>query len=242
MSEDASVIITGASRGIGKAITLSVAEHAKTIGVRNIVLIARDEDKLNEVAALAEQKNTAVELLVRKLDLEQVDLIPNFVMNNSTLLTERVILINNAGYTLPASLLETDNQNLLRTFSVNVFAPIIMVRELLRARVRLNTVVNIASTAGMSARPGWLSYASSKAAIINASLTMYEELLPYGIQVYCISPGRCATDLRATLVPDEDQSKIMQPEEVASIVTTVISTNSQAIAGQNILVRRQSHT
>jgi 3-oxoacyl-[acyl-carrier protein] reductase len=223
MNDSLTVIITGASRGIGRAITESLVHSSEACQMQKMVLIARNQKKLDEVASSLRLKEPSIDISGESFDLELVDLIPDLIDKIALTLTGNVLLINNAGYTLPASVLETDNQNLLKTFSVNVFSPIILVRELLRARAGLKTIINIASTAGMSPRPGWLSYASSKAALINASLTMYEELLPYGIDVYCLSPGRCATDLRATLAPDEDQSKIMQPEEVANVVMNIIT-------------------
>lgn len=240
MNDELSVIITGASRGIGRAIAESLSSPNQLNMIRKIVLVARNKVALSEVASSLRVINSSIDIMIESFDLEHIDLISDLVNRIAVDLTGNVTLINNAGLTLPASLLETDYQNLLKTFSINLFAPIILIRELLKTGAGLRTIINIASTAGMSPRPGWLSYASSKAALINASLTMYEELLPYGVQVYCLSPGRCATDLRATLAPDEDQSKIMQPDEVASVVTTLVSHNHQAIAGQNIVVRKKS--
>src|SRR5690606_33846749 len=100
-------------------------------------------------------------------------------------------------------------------------------------------ILNVASTAGSSARPGWLAYASSKAALISISQTLSEELSEYGILVYCISPGRCATELRKILAPDEDPSTIMQPEHVGEVVNQLLSDNGVCLDGQNIVVRKQ---
>src|SRR5690606_33840484 len=100
-------------------------------------------------------------------------------------------------------------------------------------------ILNVASTAGSSARPGWLAYASSKAALISISQTLSEELSEYGILVYCISPGRCATELRKILAPDEDPSTIMQPEDVGDVVYHLLSDTGMCLDGQNIVVRKQ---
>ena len=100
-------------------------------------------------------------------------------------------------------------------------------------------ILNVASTAGMSPRPGWVSYASSKAAMISISQTLTEELAEYGIKVYCISPGRCATNLRKKLAPDEDPHTIMQPEDVARIICNLIGQGGNCIDGQNIVVRQK---
>ncbi len=100
-------------------------------------------------------------------------------------------------------------------------------------------ILNIASTAGMTPRPGWLSYSSSKAAVISMSQTLTEELSEYGILVYCVSPGRCATKLRKRLAPNEDPSTIMQPNEVAEVICDLISDKENCLDGQNIIVRKQ---
>ncbi|MBC8147000.1 MAG: SDR family oxidoreductase, partial [Bacteroidetes bacterium] len=101
-------------------------------------------------------------------------------------------------------------------------------------------IINFASTAGMSSRPGWLAYACSKAAVISLSQTLSEELKEYKIKVYCISPGRCATDLRKILAPEEDPSTIMQPEDVAVFVENILSDYGDILDSQNIVLRKQT--
>ena len=100
-------------------------------------------------------------------------------------------------------------------------------------------ILNVASTAGMSPRPGWMSYASSKSAVISISETLAQELSEYNILVYCISPGRAATDLRRKLAPEEDPSTIMQPEHVAKVIGNLMRMSEQCLDGQNMIVRKQ---
>lgn len=71
------------------------------------------------------------------------------------------------------------------------------------------------------------------------SQTLTEELAEYGIKVYCISPGRCATKLRRRLAPDEDPKTIMQPEDVAEVICNLISPTECCLDGQNIVIRKQ---
>ena len=100
-------------------------------------------------------------------------------------------------------------------------------------------ILNVASTAGMTPRPGWLSYSSSKASVISMSQTLTDELSEYGIKVYCVSPGRCATKLRKRLAPNEDPRTIMQPIEVAEVICDLISDEECCLDGQNIIIRKQ---
>ena len=99
-------------------------------------------------------------------------------------------------------------------------------------------ILNVASTAGVTSRPGWLAYAASKAAVISISNTLTDELAEYGIKVYSISPGRCATELRRKLAPEEDPSTIMQPEDVAEVVATLMRDDETCLDGQNLIVRQ----
>ena len=66
---------------------------------------------------------------------------------------------------------------------------------------------------------------------------MKEELAIYGTRVVCISPGRCATDLRRTLAPDEDPTTIMQPEHVARVIAMLASDVGRFVDSQNLVVR-----
>jgi 3-oxoacyl-[acyl-carrier protein] reductase len=151
------------------------------------------------------------------------------------------LLCNIAGYAEPRALLDTTNDNLVRTYTVNVFAVMVLTREVVRTiHGRAAKIVNIASTAGITSRPGWLAYASSKAAVVSLSTTMADELAGTGIKVYTISPGRTATELRRTLAPEEDMSSIMQPDQVADVIASLLSDSENVLDGQNIIVRKQA--
>ena len=69
------------------------------------------------------------------------------------------------------------------------------------------------------------------------SEVLRDELTPFGIKVICLSPGRCATDLRRTLAPDEDPSTIMQPSQVADVIKVMTSPVGDLLQTQNLVVR-----
>jgi 3-oxoacyl-[acyl-carrier protein] reductase len=125
------------------------------------------------------------------------------------------------------------------TLAVNLTAAFVCIQEFFRRiKGRPGRIINVASTAGTRAQPGWAAYAAAKAGLINLSLTLGEELEPYGIGVWCIAPGRCATELRRKLAPDEDQNLIMRPEEVASFIEVLLSGVGHLVDRQVIVVRR----
>lgn len=230
-------IITGAGSGIGRATAI---ELGKVSEYDNIILIGRTEQTLLETAKMMDDYDCNVVYFV--FDLSQIENIPQLVQTIYDKFGTIDCLINIAGYTDPQPLLTTSIENMTITYSVNVFAPFVLIRECVRfmkSNRTISKILNVASTAGITPRPGWLSYASSKAAVVAMSQTLSEELSEYGIKVYCVSPGRCATALRRKLAPDEDQSKIMQPEEVGSIIVNLISKEEHCLDGQNIVIRRK---
>ena len=227
-------IVTGASRGIGRAIAINLS-HREDIDV--MVLMARSREGLDETIR---RMNPGKKVYSYAIDLTQYDQVERVVSDIYSEFGSIDMLINVAGYANPKSLLETTIENWETTYRINVHAVFLLTREVVKYMKNTGgKILNVASTAGMTPRPGWLAYASSKAAIISMSQTLSEELAEYGILVYCISPGRCATELRRILAPDEDQSKIMQPEEVAAVVGNLLNNDGICLDGQNIVVRKQ---
>lgn len=229
------IMVTGASRGIGLAIVRAFAEADSDF--TSIVLVARDEERLDqarhEIAAIAGNKQVhsiVCDLGTRGFQKDLFDEIDRLGLRLTS-------IVNNAGYTAPCAFDDISDDDLDRTMQVNVKAPILIVREARRRGHHLDFIVNIASTAGMNGRPNWATYSASKAAILAASESMFEEFKPQGTEVIRISPGRCATDLRRTLAPDEDPSTIMQPYAVANLVKLAMSEAGRVIRHQNIVVR-----
>ena len=230
-------IITGAGSGIGRAAAIEIGASGE---FEYLVLIGRTLDKLEQTKSRM-QTTARVELV--EYDLAQLEGIPALVKKIYETGGEISCLLNIAGYTDPQPLLTTSLESMRLTYETNVFAPFMLIRECTRY-MRLNhdgaKILNVASTAGITPRPGWLSYASSKAAVVSMSQTLTEELAEYGIRVYCISPGRCATALRRKLAPNEDQSTIMQPEEVGHIICQLVSETEHCLDGQNIIIRKKT--
>jgi NAD(P)-dependent dehydrogenase (short-subunit alcohol dehydrogenase family) len=227
-------VITGASQGIGRAAAI---EMSRQPGIDVVILLARSAEGLAETAAAMDGSATVRQVAY---DLGDLDGIPALVEGVCEEFGGIDLLLNIAGYAEPRSLVDTTADNLVRTFTINVFAMLVLIREMVRfSDGRPAKVLNVASTAGITARPGWAAYAASKAAVVNLSQTLSEELAGSGIKVYTISPGRTATELRRKLAPDEDPSSIMQPEQVARVIGTLMRDDELTLDGQNIIVRQQ---
>jgi 3-oxoacyl-[acyl-carrier protein] reductase len=229
-------VITGASQGIGRAAAVRLSQEP---GVTGLALIARSASGLEQTVEC--MNHDGKEIICLPYDLADLDGIPELIAGIRRHFGGIDLLLNVAGYADPQSLLDTSNENLVRTYTVNVFAMTVLIRETVRhMRRRPGKILNVASTAGISARPGWLAYASSKAAVVSLSMTLSEELAGTGIKVYTISPGRCATELRRLLAPEEDQSTIMQPSQVAEVIAKLMDDAETTLDGQNIIVRQQA--
>jgi len=227
-------IITGATSGIGKQ-TAILTSHLKQFD--NIALIGRNQAALEKTKRDMDDNIT---ISTWNLDLSKPESISGIVDDIFIRHSSIDCLLNIAGYTEPASIFSTTLENIKQTYAVNVFSPFVLIRESARYMKKTGgKILNIASTAGMSSRPGWISYASSKASIISMSKTLTDELAEYGIKIYCVSPGRCATNLRKKLAPNEDPTTIMQPDEVAKIICNLIDQNEECLDGQNIIIRKQ---
>ncbi|HEY8238680.1 MAG TPA: SDR family oxidoreductase [Candidatus Limnocylindrales bacterium] len=228
-------LVTGASQGIGRATAVRLSRDPS---ITKLVLVARSADGLAATAEACAADADKLDLVA--YDLADLDGIPDLVAEIHERHGGIDVLLNIAGYAEPKSLLDTTAKNLVTTFTVNVFAMLILTREVVRnMQGRPTKIVNIASTAGITARPGWVAYASSKAAVVSLSQTLSEELAGTGVKIYTISPGRTATELRRKLAPEEDPSTIMQPDAVADVIAMLVGEGERTLDGQNIIVRQQ---
>lgn len=228
-------IITGPGSGIGRATAIQLARRGY---YDSFALLGRNAEEIQRTMEEMRKYNGSVRFF--QVDFSSPEAIPALVQDIHDSMGEIVALYNIAGYTDPQPLLTTSLESFDQTFRVNVYSPFLLMRECVKyMKIRGGKILNVASTAGMTPRPGWLSYASSKAALISMSQTLTEELSEYGIMVYCVSPGRCATKLRRRLAPDEDPSTIMQPHEVAEVICNLMDPKERCLDGQNIVIRKK---
>ncbi|MDE6567436.1 MAG: SDR family oxidoreductase [Lachnospiraceae bacterium] len=230
-------VITGSGDGIGKAVAYALS---KTDFFDSYALPGRNKPDILDTMKAMREASVEVQAEYYEIDFSKPEHIPQLIENIMKRFQNISCLLNIAGYTEPQSLLSTSLESFDYTYKVNVYSPFMMMKECTRYMKNSGgKIVNVASTAGMTPRPGWLSYASSKAAIISMSQTLTAELAEYGIKVYCVSPGRCATKLRKRLAPEEDPTTIMQPKDVAEVICRLVAPEEQCLDGQNIVIRKQ---
>ena len=189
-------IVTGTTRGIGKAVTEELdSRNHKWTGI---------------------SYSTGV-------DITQYEVVKDIFSYIAGADPPVDVLINNAGIVELGSVLELSPESWKKQFAVNLHGVFYCCKEFVRiAKNRGGKIINISSTSGVfTPRPGRSAYAASKAAVISFSLSLAEELRPYGIRVYCIAPGACNTDLRRKIYPDDDFEHMMQPLELARFIVDV---------------------
>jgi len=228
MSKGNVIIVTGASSGIGLKTVLKLMKNSDN----TIIAASRNIEKRKEDFGFANN------VIKKYLDVSNENSVISFFDYVNKACGKPDSIVNCAGFVEPKSLFETTSANWQKTFDVNLTGTFLIAKYgCFLMKQNGGKLINIASTAGMSPRPGWSAYAASKAGVINFSLTIAEELKVYGIKTFVICPGRTATPLRRILAPDEDPQTIMQPEAVADIIGMLLDEKADVLEGNPIVVR-----
>ena len=217
-------IVTGASRGIGRAVSVALAKEAATV-----VLAARSLDKLKETAEQVAKAGGKAEIIVT--DLTEEESIKNLVKVTNEKFSRLDILINNAGITHSAKLQETKTADWDRCFQINTRAPFILCREALSLLKRAEDayIVNIASVVGVKGYPLQSAYTASKHALRGMTISLAEELKDSNIRVHLLCPGGVDTELVQKVRPDIKKQDLMQPEEIAELVVYLVTHKGNAV-------------
>ena len=151
-----------------------------------------------------------------------------------------IALINNAGIIELGNILELSTESWEKQFDVNINGMFncskVYVEACIKNKVK-GKIINICSTAGLGARPGYSAYAASKAAAINFSLSLSKELKQYGIKVYCVCPGAVDTNMRHYINPDDDFENMMKSMDVANFVIDLIE-DGEYLDGQILTIKK----
>jgi len=215
---DKIAIVTGASRGIGRAISVALARHGATA-----VLASRDISKLQETADIIES-NGGKSLIVTT-DLLNEDSIKNLVHKIKDEYGGLDILINNAGITHSAKLEDTTTAAWQQCMQVNATAPFILCRQALPLLKKSSTsyIINISSVVGVKGYPLQSAYTASKHALRGMTMSLAEELNGTNIRVHLICPGGVDTELIPQVRPDLKSHDLMRPEEIAELVIYLVT-------------------
>ena len=244
------VLITGAGRGIGKAIALAFAAEKS-----RVVITGRTAAALEEVAA--EIRATGAEVLASPCDVTHKPQVKNLQHTIERHFGPVQILVNNVGIAPAAGFLDMQDNLWDEVMRVNVNAAYNCCKTFLSAMVtaRWGRIVNIASTVARVAYPGISAYATSKHAILGLTRSLAMETARSGVTVNAVCPGYVNTELTrenarrlaekrgqsldealAMLAASCPQRRLIEPEEVAYVTLMLASDRARGITGQAIQV------
>ena len=232
-------IVTGASRGIGRAICLELARLGGTV-----YGCARSEDKLEKVAA--EACSLDGKIIPTKLDVTDRQAIESFLGKVEAEHGRIDILVNNAGITDDTLLIAMKDEQFDRVIETNLRSVFLTCRLVgkFMLRARRGRIINIASVSGINGNAGQANYAASKAGVIGLTKSLAKELGKRGITINAVAPGFIDTEmthvlpeeLKESLKPMIPLQRFGEPEDVAAGVAFLASEKAKYITGQVLVI------
>ena len=229
-------VITGASRGIGRAIAI----HMAKMGARVVINYKGSEEKAREVKA--EIEDAGGEATLFQCDVSDFSECEKFVKQVVGQFGRIDILVNNAGITKDGLLIGMSEENFDKVVQVNLKGTFNMLRFVSKQMIkqRYGRIVNMASVVGVAGNAGQANYAASKAGVIGLTKSAARELASRSITVNAIAPGYISTDMTGKL-GEEARGKIVEsiplgtlgePEQVAYAAAFLASDQASYITGQ----------
>ncbi|UEG51022.1 SDR family oxidoreductase [Ferruginibacter lapsinanis] len=227
------IIVTGASKGMGKAIAIAFAKEGA-----NLFLCARNETILQQTAAEISTLYPSILVKIKSIDLSKKE--------GAQALGEWVngfrvpidILVNNAGQFLPGSIYNEPEGLLEKMIETNLYSAYHLTRKIVPQMIKNNSghIFNICSIASLNAYPNGGGYGVSKFAMMGFSKNLREELKPYNIKVTAVYPGAVLTDSWGDF--DNSSNRIMEAEDIATMIVAASKLSPQAVV-EDIVLRPQ---
>lgn len=219
-------LITGGSRGIGKAIALALAEE----GV-NVAITGRNEEKLKEVVQEIERKGVKSAYAV--FDITSKTEVYGALEKLQKDFGKIDILVNNAGIAAFGGILEMEDEKWEEIVKTNLFGAYYVVKAVVPSMVERKTgdIINISSTAGLKGNAMTSAYSASKFGLIGMSESMMLDLRKQNIRVTTLMPSTIASDMSKEVlkITDGNPEKVLQPEDFAELVVDLLKLNKRAM-------------
>ena len=219
-------LITGGSRGIGKAIALALAEE----GV-NVAITGRNEEKLKAVVQEIEQKGVKSAYAV--FDITSKTEVYGALEKLQKDFGKIDVLVNNAGIAAFGGILEMEDEKWEEIVKTNLFGAYYVVKAVVPNMVERKSgdIINISSTAGLKGNAMTSAYSASKFGLIGMSESMMLELRKQNIRVTTLMPSTIASDMSKEVlkITDGNPEKVLQPEDFAELVVDLLKLNKRAM-------------
>ena len=214
-------LITGAGKGIGKAIAIALAKE----GV-NVILVARTQEEIDSVAAKV--RSLRVKALAITADVADINSVNAAVAKALAEFGTIDILINNAGIAAFGKFLELEPTDWERIIQVNLMGTYYMTRAVLPNMIERQTgdIINISSTAGLNGNALTSAYSASKFALLGLTDSLMQEMRKHNIRVTALTPSTVATEMSKELkLTDGNPEKVMQSEDIAELIIAQLKLN-----------------
>ncbi len=232
-------LVTGGSRGIGRAVCLELASKGYNI----IINYVSNMEAASQTAALVEEKGVGCELL--QFDVSDENQVEKALgqWNEKHPDDYIEVLVNNAGVRADALMIFMEDEQWNRVLHTTLNGFFYVTRRLLKPMVtkRYGRIVNIASLSGLKGLPGQANYSAAKAALIGATKAVAQEVARRGVTVNAVAPGFIATDMtkdldEAALKATIPMNRFGRPEEIASVVGFLASEAASYVTGEVISI------
>jgi len=229
-------VVTGASRGIGRVIALTLAHNGARVS-----LAAKTEAQLEAVQAEIEAMGG--EAFSIPTDVSRETDVIALMRATVERFGQLDILVNNAAIGVFGPLVETSTVQWDQIMAINARGPFLTCREAIPylRQQQQSFIINISSAVGVRGYPNQAAYSASKHALMGMTKALAKEVQGDGIRVHAVSPGGVDTQLIRQARPDLDTSVLMQPQEIADIVLFLLTRQGNAVIDE-IQVRRSAST
>ena len=227
------ILITGASKGLGRQLALEFARE----GAAALCLVARNGDRLYQVREEIRALAPKVRVLALPADLRHSKAVERVAATALSEFQGRLdVLVNNASALGPSpmpNLLDYPLEEFRRVLDTNLVAPFLLTRKLLPAMLSHGgSLINVTSDAGVNGYPGWGAYGISKFGLEGLSQTWAAELEGTGIRVNRVDPGNMDTDMHRAAEPEADPSQWADPASAVEVFLYLASDESKGVTGR----------
>ncbi|PEZ04800.1 3-ketoacyl-ACP reductase [Bacillus sp. AFS018417] len=216
-------LITGAGRGIGRAVAIALAKEGVNVG-----LLARSEENLKAVAKEVEAEG--VKAVTVTADVSSYEEVSEAIETLKNGLGSIDILINNAGISKFGKFLELDVAEWEKIIQVNLMGVYYVTRAALPGMIEQQSgdIINISSTAGQKGAPVTSAYSASKFGVLGLTESLAMEVRKYNIRVTALTPSTVATDMAVELgLTDGNPDRVMQAEDIAEFIVAQLKLNKR---------------